>query len=113
MAKQSRLDRLPNAIRTELIAKLLAHERLRDICQWLKKQHGIRCSPSTLHRLGKPIQDKFAVLVGLGMPIEDIAKNHLKIEAIGIDRVRQTLVDKLTANPSELFAYLDKPEANQ
>ncbi|POZ51676.1 hypothetical protein [Methylovulum psychrotolerans] len=110
MPKRAIIDTLPNATRTELIAKLLAREPYHGISQWLTDKHGITLSPTSLQRIGKPLQDKFTPLLALGMPLAEIAKNSRKIEAVGIERVKQTLMDRLTENPGEIFAYLDKLE---
>ncbi|MCX7099626.1 MAG: hypothetical protein NTV43_17165 [Methylococcales bacterium] len=104
------INTLPDPVRSGIVAKLLAREPYLDISQWLLQTHGIALSHSALQRVGKPLQDNFAPLLALGMPIEEAAKNHRKIEEIGVEQVRKTLIDKLTENPSGLYAYLDKIE---
>lgn len=112
MPKRAIIDTLPEPVRGGLIAKLLAREPYNDISQWILREHGIKLSKSALQNVGRPLQDSFAPLLALGMPLEEIAKNHRKIEEIGIEQIRQTLIDRLTEKNGEIFAYLDKLEAD-
>lgn len=114
MAARAKIERLPEVIKAQLFEKVLTNaEPYSDIAQWLLDEHAIEISTSAVWNFGKAAHDKFGALVDLGMPITEIVKNRLQIEAIGIDQVKQTLIDKLTENPGAIFAYLDKPEGEQ
>lgn len=113
MAERSTLDQLPEAIKDELIAKLLTGETYTVIRQWLDKQHGINSSKSKVARYGKATRDKYGALVDMGMPIKEIIKHRQQIEALGIEQVRQQLIAKLTEKNGPMFAYLDDKEDKQ
>ena len=113
MPKPSKFDVFPPDIQSGLALKFLARERYKDISQWLNQQHRLNLSPRVLQGIGKPLQDKYAPLLALGMPAAEIVKNRLKIDALGVAQVEQSLREKLTANTCELFAYLNDQEPAQ
>ncbi|MGZ8236547.1 MAG: hypothetical protein ACXW00_00805 [Methylobacter sp.] len=105
----SKIDSIPNAIKDELIKKvLIGSERYEDIANWLLEKHGVKASRSSVWRFGKNTNVKFKRLVNLGMPINEIVKHRRQIEALGIEVVAQQLLDKLTEKNGQMFAYLDE-----
>lgn len=110
MTRRMIIDSFPDAIKDELIEKVLERKTQRAIVNWLFQAHGITCSKSAISRFCKPISDKFFVLVNLGMPIKEIVKHRPQIEALGVEQVKQQLLDKLAEKTGSLFAYLDETE---
>jgi hypothetical protein len=113
MATLSKLDTLPGIIKDELIEKILIGESYQHVAEWLTKQNAVSINKRGLERFGKATRDKFGVLVKLGMPINEIVKHRLQIEALGVERVAQQLLDKLAEKNGHMFAYLDEKEAGQ
>jgi hypothetical protein len=112
MATLSKLDTLPGIIKDELIEKILIGESYQHVAEWLTKQNAISINKRGLERFGKAARDKFGVLVKLGMPIKEIVKHRLQIEALGVERVAQQLLDKLVEKNGQMFAYLDEMEVS-
>jgi beta-xylosidase len=113
MAALSKLDTLPMAIKDEFIKKCLMRENTQAITDWLNNHHTANTSKTAVARFAKSCRDQFGVLIKLGMPIEEIIKHRLQIEAQGIDRVAQQILDKLAEKNASILAYLDKAEAGQ
>jgi hypothetical protein len=113
MAALSKLDILPMAIKDEFIKKCLMRENTQAITDWLNNHHAANTSKTAVARFAKAWRDQFGVLIKLGMPIEEIIKHRLQIEAQGIDRVAQQILDKLAEKNASILAYLDKTEDSQ
>jgi Mg2+/Co2+ transporter CorB len=113
MAALSKLDTLPRAIKDEFIKKCLMRENTQAITDWLNNHHGVNTSKTAVARFAKARRDQFGVLIDLGMPIEEIIRHRLQIEAQGIDQVAQRILDKLAEKNGSILAYLDKTEASQ
>lgn len=113
MATPSKLDTLPRAIKDEFIKKCLMRENTQAITDWLNNHHGIKTSKTAVFRFAKAAREQFGGLIALGMPIEEIIKHRLQIEALGVERVAQQILDKLAEKNGSILAYLDKTEASQ
>lgn len=75
MPRKSQLSGLPNAIREELLTRILERgHTFEEIAEWLAQKQSEKISKSTLGRIGKATRDKYGVLVVLGMPIKEIIK---------------------------------------
>jgi hypothetical protein len=111
MAKKSKLQYLDNDIKNNLIEKILKKDcSYQETTEWLLERHGIKMSKTLVSRLGKDTRDKYSALVDLGMPIKEIVKHRHKIEALGVEQVKQQLLAKLTEKNGDMFAYLGKKE---
>ena len=113
MATLSRLETLPVAINDVLIEKILNGEPYGVVAQWLLEHHGIKISKSSVCRVFMPVRDKFSILLKYGMPAKEIVKNRLQIEALGVERVAQQILDRLTEKNGPILAYLDEKETSQ
>jgi hypothetical protein len=106
--------RLKEPAYSEFFEKVLSGElTYKAILKWLKSQHNISISTTTVSRLGKAINDKYAPLIKLGMPIKTIVEQRYQIEALGVEQVKQQLIKKLTENGASLFAYLTEKGGGQ
>lgn len=113
MANPSKLHILPGAIKDEFIKKCLMRENTQAITDWLNNRPGIRTSKTAVFRFAKAAREQFGGLIALGMPIEEIIKHRLQIEALGVERVEQQILDKLDEKNGSILTYLDKAEAGQ
>lgn len=113
MGRTTKFDRLPEPLKTELLAQMLAGEPFQDVSLWLQHCHGVGMGKSTLGRLGITIRAHYAPLLALGMPPHEIALNRAVIDAMGVEAARQQLLAKLAERAGGLFGYLDEPKATE
>lgn len=108
MAKKiSIISKLPNAIKVDILEKVLIHHDSYDpTVLWLKEQHGINLSIAALFVFVSRWRNKFGGLMNLKMPIETIVRLQAHIEDKGIEQVEQEQIDELKKRGEYLFDYM-------
>ena len=107
----TKLDRLPEAVKTELIAKILSSpDSLESLSSWLEKVTGERYSKNTVWRFAQNLREVHGCLIELGLSREAIAGNAGKLEKLGAYLVRRELLNRrIEALQREIFeAKTDK-----
>lgn len=95
MARVTKLDRLPEALKTELIQRLLnTSENYTDIAQWLYMQCGKRYSKSSIGRFAQTLRSVHGGLLELGISIADLSANVGKLEKLGAYLVQRELLNR-------------------
>lgn len=101
------LNRLPKAIQDALIERILSKNfKCQDDVLWLESLHGVETSKTSVNRYSINIRNKYSALVDLGLPIKDIVLNRGDFEAVGIDRIKQKLIDEAERRVDSLIGSI-------
>jgi len=95
MERITKLDRLPEAIKTELISKILSStDNYESIADWLKQATGTRYGKSTIGRFAQALRSVNGGLLELGLSSELVAANAGKLEKLGAYLVQRELLNR-------------------
>lgn len=113
MPRTNKLDRLPTAIKTELIAKILGStDTYESIADWLRQSTGVRYSTSTLGRFAQALRSVHGGLLELGFSSEALAANAGKLEKLGAYLVQRELLNRrIDALQKSIFGALATGES--
>lgn len=105
MPRVTKLDRLPEAIKTELIKRLLnSTDNYADIAQWLYQHCGKRYSKSSIGRFAQTLRSVHGGLLELGIPSETLSANVGRLEKLGAYMVqREFLNQRIEALQKAIF----------
>ncbi len=115
MARLTKLDRLPEAVKTELMSKILGSaERYESIADWLKQTTGVRYSKSTIGRFSQALRSVHGGLLELGLSSETLAANVGKLERLGAYLVQRELLNRrIESLQKSIFGALTNAEGDQ
>lgn len=95
MIRLTKLDRLPEAVKTELMGKLLGStDNYESIADWLTQATGTRYSKSTIGRFAKALRSVHGGLLELGFSSDALATNAGKLEKLGAYLVQRELLNR-------------------
>jgi len=95
MKTKSKLERLPAALKAELIEKLLTTPgKYDDIAQWLYEAHGHKYSKSAICRFAQAVRLMHGGLVDLGISSATLSANAGKLEKLGTYLVQRELLNR-------------------
>jgi hypothetical protein len=95
MKTKSKLERLPPAVKTELIDKLLTTSgKYDDIAKWLYVTHNQKHSKSAIWRFARAIRLMHEGLIDLDMPPATLSANAGKLEKLGAYLVQRELLNR-------------------
>lgn len=95
MARVTKLDRLPEALKTELIKRLLnTSENYTDIAQWLYMQCGKRYSKSSIGRFAQTLRSVHGGLLELGISSATLSANVGRLEKLGAYLVQREFLNR-------------------
>jgi hypothetical protein len=113
------INQLPDALKDELIRRLLSSDTFEDTTDWLHGEfYRAIFAPSyqaLINWRGVENSTLGAYCFGLelGVKFSEIITLRRQIEALGIESVRQKLLAKLTEKKCHLFALLGDREGKQ
>lgn len=112
MIRITKLDRLPEAVKTELMRKILGStESYESIADWLKQATGTRYSKSTIGRFAQALRSVHGGLLELGLSSEAIAANADRLEKLGAYLVHRELINsRIEALQKSIFGALETVE---
>ncbi|MDX8127742.1 phage protein Gp27 family protein [Methylomonas sp. BW4-1] len=115
MARLTKLDRLPEAVKTELMSRILGSaERYESIADWLKQATGTRYSKSTIGRFAQALRSVHGGLLELGLSSEALAANSGKLEKLGAYLVqRELLTRRIESLQKSIFGPLGTGEGER
>lgn len=94
MKTKSKLERLPTAIKAELIEKLLTTSgKYDDIAQWLYEVHSQKYSKSAICRFAQAVRLMHGGLIDLGISSATLSANAGKLEKLGAYLVKRELLN--------------------
>ncbi len=105
MARVTKLDRLPEALKAELIKRLLnTTDNYADIAQWLYAHCGKRYSKSSIGRFAQTLRSVHGGLLELGIPSDTLSANVGRLEKLGAYLVqREFLNRRIEALKKDIF----------
>lgn len=112
MTTRQKISKIPAAIQNALLEKILTREHTNEeLTQWLLKQHGKKIGVSPMWRHSKAMLAHYGSLIDLGMPIHKLIRERHKIDALGIERVKQMLIEKIEEEAEMLVDFNRESEA--
>ncbi len=95
MKTKSKLERLPPAVKAELIEKLLTTSgKYDDIAKWLYVTHNQKHSKSAIWRFAQAVRLMNDGLIDLGIPPTTLSANAGKLEKLGAYLVQRELLNR-------------------
>jgi hypothetical protein len=95
MKTKSKLERLPAAVKAELIEKLLTTSgNYDDIAQWLYEAHNQKHSKSAIWRFAQAVRLMHDGLLDLGISPTTLSANAGKLEKLGAYLVQRELLNR-------------------
>lgn len=95
MARLTKLDRLQEAVKTELMSKILGStESYESIADWLQQATGKRYSKSAIGRFSQTLRSVHGGLIELGFSSELLAANTGNLEKLGAYLVQRELLNR-------------------
>ncbi|WKJ88584.1 DUF3486 family protein [Methylomonas montana] len=115
MTRSTKLDRLPGAVKTELMSRILGStESYESIADWLKRTTGTRYSKSTIGRFAQALRSVHGGLLELGLSSKALAANAGKLERLGAYLVqRELLTRRIESLQKSIFGTLGTGEGER